>query len=236
MNYSKLKNMSIQSTTILGLLFCTQLLFAQIEELPPVDTLIQLAITKSQRLKTQEVNIAVIEQEGKIKRMDWMERISVFGNAAYGNSTTASLNATSTDQTQINTLRTDLFTNAGIALRFTLGDLMKRPQQKQLHRLRVEKAKTERAMLEDELALQVRHLYDDLNMTVNSLQAKADNLEAFHLSVEIAERYFKEGSMEVGSYTMILAQKIKAQEELEKSKSLAQMQLHELRLLTGWME
>ena len=223
-----------RSTLLFALLLSTQFLFAQIDELPPVDTLIQMAIEQSQRLQMQEVNIAIIEQEGKIKRMDWMERVSVFGNAAYGNSTTASLNSTVNDEIQINTLRTDLFTNAGVAVRFTLGDLMKRSDQKQLNRLRVEKAKSEREMLEDELSLQVRHLYDDLTLTLSGIGSKADNLEAFRLSVEIAERYFKDGTMDVGSYTMILAQKIKAEEELEKTKALAQMQLHELEMLTGW--
>jgi outer membrane protein TolC len=228
----------IQILSIICFLFSISTAFSQsdavIENLPSVDSLVQMALKNSEKLKTHVVSIAILEQEAKIKKLDWTERISAYTNAAYGNSTTASLNSTVDDQNQINTLRTDLFANVGVTARFSLGDLVKRPHQRQLEKLRTEQAQAQQEMFRAEIRLKVTHLYDDLNMTIRSIETKADNVEAFRLSVEIAERYFKEGTMEVSSYTMILAQKIKAEEELEKTKALVRMQLHELQLVTGW--
>lgn len=202
--------------------------------LPPLDTLIAWALVKNASLKVQDAYIAVKEQERELKSREWYEAFYLNGTGAYGNNQLYDVQQSQQTITPIVTTRQSLVYNAGVTVRLSMGEFVNRSRKINLKRLEVERAKTEKLVIIDQIREEVIIRYYKLLLALRMIKLETENLEAKKMGVEIAEKYFKEGNMPAMEYSTILNTKITIEKQLEQARFDAQFSYRLLREYVGF--
>jgi hypothetical protein len=186
--------------------------------LPPVDTIIKLALKKSPKLKSQDVWMESRRKEMDLEQKSWADRIAVGGTALFGTNTVLDYQQTTVSSEQISVDRRSAVYNGGVTVRFTLGDALNRGEKVHLKRLEYERAAIDRRVLEAEIREEVLIRYDRFQASMAMLELETENVEAMRLALEVAKKYFEAGNLPASEYTTILSKYIAAQKMLEKTK------------------
>ncbi len=184
--------------------------------LPPLDTLIELALARSAKLQSQDVWIKTQLKEWQLEKKSWVDVISVGGTALYGNNTLLDNQQSDIGRQQVTTDRRSTIYNGGLIVRFTLGDVLNSDEKAQLKQLEYEQSVIDRRILEREIKEEVMVRYDRFLSNQRLLKLEADNVEALHLSYEMARKYYEEGNYLTSEYSTILSRYIAAQKQLEE--------------------
>jgi peptidoglycan/LPS O-acetylase OafA/YrhL len=207
--------------------------FAEEFPLPSLDSLIALAIQKSPVLRSQDVWIENRRLDWEVKRRGWADLVTIGGAALLGSNNLLDYSTTTTgaEQTTVNRFNTGY--NAGISLRFSLGDVLNRGDKSDLARLEYERAQVDKESIERQLREEVMRRYDTFNSSLRILKLDAQNVEAMGLALEMAEKYFREANLPVSEYTNVLSKKISADKQFEEAKLEAQHAYRMLREIAG---
>jgi peptidoglycan/LPS O-acetylase OafA/YrhL len=202
-------------------------------QLPPLDTLIRLALEKSPVLRSQDVWIEIQQQEWRLQKKAWMNLVSVGAATNVGTNSVLDYQQTTTSSEYVSVNRQSAVYNAGVAVRISLGDVLTRGDKNNIARLEWERAQTDRLILEDKIREAVITQYDHLQAALRLLVLEAQSLETQRLAFEVSDRYFREGIMKVEDYSSELSKKISAEKSLEISRIEAQKAYRMLREFVG---
>ncbi len=219
------------SFSFLFFLFLPKNLVAQDEfnfRLPPLDTLIKKAIEKSPSLRSQDVWIETKKEEWKVEKKSWADLVTVGGTALFGTNTVLDYQQTTVNSEYISVDRRSAIYNAGLTLRFSLGDVLTRGDKAHIKRLDYEKAQADRQVIEWQIREEVLVRYDRFEASYRMLDIEAQNVEAIRMALEVAKKYFEEGSLEVSEYSTTLSRFATAQKQFEQAKLSAK---HDYRML-----
>ncbi len=202
-------------------------------KLPPLDTLIKYALQKSPVLRSQDFWIEIQKQEWQLQKKAWMNLVSVGAATNIGTNNVLDYQQTTTNAEYISVNRQSAVYNAGVAVRISLGDVMTRGDKNHIARLEWERAQADRMILEDKIREEVITQYDHLQAALRLLVLEAQSLESQRLAFEVADTYFRAGTMKVEDYSSELLKKIGAEKSLEHSRIEAQKAYRMLREFVG---
>ncbi|MBI1224923.1 MAG: acyltransferase family protein [Bacteroidetes bacterium] len=196
--------------------------------LPPLDTLVKMAIEKSPALRSQDVWIETKKQEMNLEKKSWANLVTVGGTALLGTNNVLDYQQTTTNQEYISVDRRSAVYNAGLTVRLSLGDVINRSDKVNIKRLEWERTQVDKLNLEAQIQEEVLVRYDRFQADMQLLQLEAQNVEAMQLALEVAQKYFEEGTLPASEYTTVLSKNIAAKKQLEESKLAAR---HSYRML-----
>jgi peptidoglycan/LPS O-acetylase OafA/YrhL len=202
-------------------------------QVPPLDTLIKLAIEKSPVLRSQDVWIQTKSKEVSLEKKSWANLVSVGGTALLGTNNVLDFQQTTTNQEYISLDRRSAVYNAGVTLRVSLGDVLNRADKVDIKRLEWERSQADRVTLEHQIREEVMVRYDRFQADLYLLDLESQNVEAMQLALEVAQKYFEEGNLPASEYTTVLAKSIAAKKQLEESKLAAKHSYRMLREIAG---
>ncbi len=202
-------------------------------QLPPLDTLVKIALEKSPELRSQDVWIEIQSQEWKLQKKTWMNLVSVGAATNIGTNNVLDYQQTTSSAEYIAVNRQSAVYNAGIAVRISLGDVLTRSDKNNIARLEWERAQTDRLILEDKIREGVIAYYDNLQAALRLLVLEAQSVETQRLAFEVADKYFREGTMKVEDYSSMLSKLHSAEKLLLSSQIEAQKAYRQLREFVG---
>jgi len=97
----------------------------------------------------------------------------------------------------------------------------------------MERQKLEGQQTELEIREMVINQYQGLQLSIKEMEIKTRNLEFHRASAQLAEKYFREGNLDLDKYTQTVGQRNQAELELEEAKAQAQLSYLILRELVG---
>lgn len=236
-NWSNPSMNNAKKLLTVSLLLVATVAFTQVEttnyQLPPLDTMVNMAIRKSATVRSQDVWIEIKEQELKLKKKAWTNLLVMGATTNIGTNNVLDFQQTVNSAEYIAVNRQSMVYNAGLTLRVSVGDVVTIRDKNNLARLEMERAKSDRLIIEEQIREEVIAQYDQLQTALRLIKLEAQNLEAQRLAFELAERYFREGNLSVDQYTDVLTKKIAAEKMLEQSKLEAQRYFRMLKEFVG---
>jgi len=179
----------------------TQQIILDIQNLPPLDTLIKYALNSSPLLKSREALVGVKENELRKVKHDWLDIFSVGGNVGYGNGM-LDVNQSNISEgivTNSNTVRFGL----SLQLRLSPSYWVERK-----HDINIKKAHLayEEAMFEESQQI-IRHKITQAYLEVKYYQAlfhqAVANYEASRVTMKFNKHQFLEGQIDIELYNNV---------------------------------
>lgn len=199
----------------------------------PLEDLIAEALQKSPLLKIQNVKIEKKMNETKLVRRKWADYVAINGNYQFGNSLILDAVQTGTITDASTTDRSNVFFNLGASLRLPFGDVWSRGT-----RLKVAEQEVEiERLTHQELELQIREAvistYMQLQTSLNIMRVKSKEIENRKITLETAEKYFRDGTLPLAEYNEAVARLTSLEEAYEQGKGDVMLHYWALKELTG---
>lgn len=186
--------------------------------LPPLDTIIALALKKSPHIKVQEIKMESRRKEIKLEKRGWANSVSIGGTALFGTNTVLDYQQTTTSSEQIAVDRRSAVYNGGVVARISIGDVINRDEKIHIKTLEYESAVMEREIIKAEVREEVIMRYNKFQASLSMLKLEVENVEAMRLAYEVSKKYFEEGNLAVSEYSTALSKYTSAKKLLEKAK------------------
>ena len=186
--------------------------------LPPLDTLIGLALKNSPVLKAHDVWIETQRQEWRLQQKSWVDLISVGATALAGNDNMLYDQQSALGTDRISVDRRNAVFNAGLSVRFTLGDVLNRDEKSHIKFLEYEKSALDRKVREKEIQEEMLIRYDRFLASRNLIELETENVESMRMALEVVEQYFKAGNFPVNEYSTLRSRFVAAKKLLEEVK------------------
>lgn len=186
------------------------------EQLLPVDSLIDLAISHNPGVKMQEALIQSGEQQVKYASKEWLHDIVFNFNNSYGNS---SLFYT-TNETPVETQSKNLTTGyrAGVNINIPLYELFGRNNRINVYRAELQAKEQKEKDLELELSRRVIYEYNYVLASHRIMLIASNTNQASALHLQMAEQEFKEGTISVADFSRVTEFANKSQIDFEIAK------------------
>jgi len=187
--------------------------------IPKLYILIDSALVYNGLVKYRRLEIDAKEANLESKRKYWTRNFGLQADSRYG--TLDNYSSISGDNSSINlSSNTELLNyNVGLYLKIPVFDVINRKSQ-------IKKAKAELAQAqslvksqEDELREMVIRYYEDLLLQQNLLEIRATNLGNARVNMEMVEKEFKNGLVEISEYVRISDMTSRISIDFEQSKS-----------------
>lgn len=189
--------------------------------LRPLTALTESALLHASELKANATDVAKQRLVTEVQAKSWTDIFTVNGTAYYGNGIVNEIRSTDGIDYDYATGRLGTGINLSVGVRLSGGDLTTRKQKTQIQVLQLERLQYEREMLERHIRDEVANQYFLLENLLQTLRLAAENLETLRLARSVAEKYFKEGNLQISEYTTLVTQESKAHSELLKIQSEA---------------
>lgn len=167
-------------------------------QLPPLDTLVNIAIRNSPVIKISHANMQSSEADVTLSRRSWQDYISVFGNYSSGNQRFV-ISGTTEDQ-QNNLVDGYRY---GVNVLVPLSEITTRRPKIQKQRAELDAARESIKLSELELERQVTDEYLQLIAAQRTLKILSDNRESTVIQQQLAEKQFKEGTISLEEYSKV---------------------------------
>ena len=187
--------------------------------LRPLSELTELALLNSPELKNNQVDYARQTLSVKLQQRSWLDNISVNTNTVYGNGSIADANNNGTTTAYVLSDRKSLNYNVGFGIRIIGGDLINRGNKVELQRLQLDRIQNDRLIVESHIREIVLSLYTQLELVLKIVKLRGDVVENQRLTLEIADKYYKEGKYKPSDYSTLLDKMTAAQEQYEQAKA-----------------
>lgn len=189
--------------------------------LRPLTELTESALRHAPELKANTTDVAKQRLVAEVQAKSWTDIFTLNGTAYYGNGIVNEIRSTDGIDYDYATGRLGTGINLSVGVRLSGADLTTRKQKTKIQILQLERLEHEREMLAHQIRDEVANQYFILENLLQTLHLAAENLEAFRLAKSVAEKYFKEGNLQISEYTTLVAQESKAHGELLKIQSEA---------------
>ena len=187
--------------------------------LRPLSELTELALLNSPELKNNQVDYARQSLTVKLQKRSWLDNISVNTNSVYGNGSIADANNNGTTTAYVLSDRKSLNYNVGFGLRIIGGEILNRGTKVELQRLQLDRIQNERFIVESRIRETVLTIYTQLEFVLKIVKLRGDVVENQRLTLEIADKYYKEGKYKPSDYSTLLDKMNAAQEQYEQAKA-----------------
>lgn len=184
-------------------------------KLPPLDTLISIALRNSPMLKMQESMIQKNAYLIKNERAQWTDGISTDITGGFGNQSLLVQQPTG-EITNFNNFNNGY--RAGATLRVSIYDLFGRKNQVGMAINEYEASRHKKEVLAREINAEVTSLYFILIASQNILKIKSEAKYATSLNRAMAEKEFNEANIPVAELSRIIEISSKAATEYEIAK------------------
>ncbi len=187
--------------------------------LRPLSELTELALLNSPELKNNQIDYARQTLSVKLQKRSWLDNISINTNSLYGNGSIADANNNGTTTAYVLSDRKSLNYNVGLGIRIMGGDILNRGTKVELQRLQLDRIQNERLIVESHIRETVLSVYTQLEFFLKIVKLRGDVVENQRLTLEIAEKYYKEGKYKPSDYGTLLDKITAAQEQYEQAKA-----------------
>lgn len=184
-------------------------------KIPPLDTLIAIALRNSPTLKMQEALIRKNTYLIKSEKSRWTDALATDITAGFGNQSLLVQQPTG----DVNTFNN--FNNGyrvGATLRISMYDLFGRKNEVGMAISEYEESRYKKDMLAREIISEITSMYYILIASRNILQIKSDTKHATALNRNMAEKEFNEANIHVAELSRIIEISSKAATEYEVAK------------------
>lgn len=168
------------------------------EQLPPLDTLIKIAVAFHPSIKVNDELIGSAQERVNVENKVWLNWLTPFGNYSYGNQALVSAGTTSSD--------VGLIANGyrvGVNIGLPIGDIMARKNRRALQRHELKATEYKR----DEVKLIVSEYvvlnYNTMLYNFRMMGVRFEMMQKAKLDVQLAESDFKTNNMTAAAYIAI---------------------------------
>lgn len=184
-------------------------------KIPPLDTLIALALRTSPTLKMQESLMRKNTYLIRSEKSKWTDALATDITAGFGNQSLLVQQPTG-DITNFNNFNNGY--RVGATLRISMYDLFGRRNEVEMAVSEYEESRHKKDMLAREIISEITSMYYMLIASKNILQIKSDTKHATALNRNMAEKEFNEANIHVAELSRIIEISSKAATEYEVAK------------------
>ena len=203
------------------------------DKIRPLDSLIEAAINRAPLIKRISTGQLQREQEIRISKKDWMQHVAFNAGYNYGTGIISDQLTTSTDNTATFITRQNATYGVGISIRIPISALSERKNKIKIHELAIEEMEYQKQDLIQMVRNEVITRYNQLILSLKTMQLQNDKVETNATAFEIADNYFKAGKLDIDQYRMIVDISTTSKIELERMKSEVWYNLKSLEQLVG---
>jgi len=188
--------------------------------LPPLETIIDSAIAKNPYVRLRDLQIVINEHKLKSFKADWTRNLGVQTDALYGTFDNISANTTNggSNPAMLTTRSTQLNYGAGAFIKIPLYDLINRRNQNRQAKADIDQAKSYAMEQRTELRQIVIKQYNELLIKHRILKIKSRYIETAKINLEMAEKQFLNGVINVAEYTSVTEIVARGESDYETSK------------------
>jgi len=232
-----MKKLIITITTLLAL---TALSHAQdalpqlkVENLRPMEELIEAAIARSSAIKALNVSQEQTDQEIAMNKKKWLQHLSLNAGVNYGNGVVSDqlIGDQSTSLTYLT--RQNVTYNMGVNIRLPFTEVSSRRNQIKIKELEIEKLDHMKDQERELMKKEIVKLYSDLKHYLTSIEIQAEVVEANEMALTVAEGYFKSGKLPLEQYRMAVESNYSSKLEFEKAKNQTWLVYNTLKTIVG---
>ncbi len=187
--------------------------------LPPLETLIDSAITNNPEVRFRELQIKVNSYKLKSNKYYFTRNLGIQTDVRFGTFDNFSTN-TSEGQTPsiISTQESQINYGIGLYMKFPLLDFLDRKNQINLAKTEMDQATEMVENQQKEVRQMVIQQYNDLVLKQHLLKLKTQAIETSRINLEMVEKEFNNGITSVVEYTRIYQIVINAEADLETTR------------------
>ncbi len=230
-------------TFIVSLLFFySTLLFAQNEsdssyvKLPPLDSVVQIALENSPLLKQKATEVLIVEKDLLIHKRSWMDFLYIEGTLKYGLYDNF-LMQENTDESNVSTgivSQTEQTTYyAGIGLKLPISGLTNRKRELDQKKLEIESAEYDRMVSEKEVKTIVINMYFELKYLDESMRNYFEILQTLQISYEKSKVDLYNGRTDLNKFAILTSTVGKAKNDYIKARNTFWSEYYTFGNITG---
>jgi outer membrane protein TolC len=188
--------------------------------LPPLETLIDSALTNNPHVKFRDLQISVNENKLNADRSQWARNVGIQSDIRYGTFNNFSMNTAEGQSPSNFATQTNQFVyGAGAYIKFPIFDILNRKNQVDLAKFEVGQAQSMAAVQRNEVRQSVVIQYNQVILTHRLLRNKSKYIESARVNMEMAENEFHNGVIPVGEYTRISEIVSRAEADFETARA-----------------
>lgn len=202
-------------------------------QLRPLDALLADARQHSPVLQLEQLDAELLYSDLRLLKKEWANYVAVSGSFQVGNVQFID-NLSSGNTPDVRTVtRENIFAVAGVGLRLPLSDFLTKAERRRQIEIKLDQERLSLQQKEFELRQLVIRQYNDLQRALRITDIRTRDLNFHDLATETAERSFREGTMDLETYTDTFSKRNEAEIRLEEAKLDAQLLYLLLRELVG---
>lgn len=202
-------------------------------ELRPLDALLADAETYSPVLQLEQINAELLYSDLRLLKKEWANYFAASASYQVGNvQFIDNLSSGSTPDVRTVT-RENVFAVAGISVRVPLSDFLTKNERRRQLELRLDQQRFNLQQKTFELRQLIIRQYNDLQRALRILEIRNRDLRFHTMATETAERYFREGRLELDEYTDTYNKSNEAEIRLTEAQLDAQLLYLLLKELVG---
>lgn len=202
-------------------------------QLRALSVLLELAVQNSPAIKANVIEIAKYRTAAKIQKLSWTDALQFNTGVVYGNGALLDETNNGSSVAYLVSNRKNVSQTIGLSLRLSSGMFLLNRHRNELANLQIERFQVERDIKAQGIREDIISLYVQLESAFRMLALKAQTLESQRLSMNIADKYFREGTISVTDYNTFVGQFSTAEENIEKVRADAKRLYLLLRDLVG---
>lgn len=194
-----------------------------INKIKPVEDLVNLAIAYAPGLKVFSTSQDQTKEEMAITQKKWLRHLSLAAGVNYGNGVVSDqlTNGTGIDNRVTYLSRQNVTYSVGLNIRLPFSELSSRKNEIKIQKLEIERLEYLKMDQKSFIREEVLKRYKSLAYCLKAVELQTQVTEANDIALQVAENYFKAGTIPMEQYRMAVDQTYTAKLGLEKSKNEA---------------
>jgi outer membrane protein TolC len=194
-----------------------------LDKIKPVEDLISLALAHAPGIKAFGTSQEQQQQEIAITEKKWLRHLSLAAGVNYGNGVVSDqlTSGVGVDNRITYLARQNVTYNVGLNIRLPFSELASRKNEIRIKKLEIERLEYLKQDQKTLIREEVLKRYKSLAFCLKAVELQTEVVEANDIALQVAENYFKAGTLPMEQYRMSVDQTYSARLELEKSKNEA---------------
>lgn len=201
--------------------------------IPKLEVLIDSAWANNGLLGYREDQIEVKISNLKSKKRNWTRNFGIYADSRYGTFDNISTNVTGGNTVNLATRTTQLNYGVGFFLKIPVFDILHRKADVKQAQAEISQAENYVEFQKNEIKETVIRYYEDLVLKQKLLELKAKNFGNAKVSMEMAEKEYKNGLIPIYEYVRLFDITARIESEYEQAKSSFMLSKQLLENLTG---
>ncbi len=186
---------------------------------PSIEVVIDSVLKRSAMMSFRKNNIGAKESTLASERIYWSKNLGIQADTRYGNLSNFATSEDGVSNTAALTTAKQFNYSVGFYLKFPIFDVISRKNQIRVAKFEVNAAKDMVEFEKEQLRKTVIQLYQDLILKQKLLQIKSKRLGSGKVNLEMVEKEFRNGVIEISEYVIISELVSKMESEYETAMS-----------------